>query len=78
MAGQAVGTVRQTRAPKGALTATERAQLRALAPTVAQVARELRLGESTLRELLDPHGVATLSTLERVRAMLAREAGRAL
>lgn len=72
MAGQQIGTVRQRRLPKGGLTAEERVRLRAMAPTVMGVARTLRLGESTVRELLDPHGVATLSTLERVRAMLAQ------
>lgn len=67
MAGQAIGTVRQRRLPKGGLTTEERVRLRAMAPTVLEVARTLRLGESTVRELLDPHGVATMSTLERVR-----------
>lgn len=52
------------------LTIEERRKLWAMGGA-AQVARTLRLGHETARELMSPQGMVTAATLARVRAQLA-------
>lgn len=52
------------------LTIEERRKLWAMGGA-AQVARTLRLGHETARELMSPEGMVTAATIDRVRAQLA-------
>lgn len=52
------------------LTIEERRKLWAMGGA-AQVARALRLGHETARELMSPEGMVTAATIARVRAQLA-------
>jgi len=73
--GWAVGFIPKLKAKVG-LTEEERRQL--IAFGVRGSARELKISASTYRELIDPHGLASPQTVERIRERLAalREEGK--
>ena len=71
-----IGLLRAPR-PKASLAPDERAQLFALG-TQRDVAAKMHTSNSTAAELMSPHGVASIKTIAKVRAMLAEMRGEVL
>jgi len=65
------GVVRNRRLAQECLTLDERRVLMTLGSSSKAIGMALGASESTVRELMSPHGRARPSTVERIRAKLA-------